>query len=46
MRNGIEARGAAMLDRVADVAAEAIAARHGDGQIAANISAHVITAVK
>jgi len=46
LRNEIEARDAAMLNSVTDAAAQAIAARYGEGQVAAKICAHVITAVK
>ena len=46
LRNEIEARDAAMLDRVTDAAAQEIAARYGESQVEAKICAHVITAVK
>jgi ubiquinone/menaquinone biosynthesis C-methylase UbiE len=44
LRNEIEARGAGKLEAATDYAAAAIAARHGSGEIAAKIQAHVIAA--
>jgi ubiquinone/menaquinone biosynthesis C-methylase UbiE len=44
LRNEIEARGADKLTAATDHAAAAIAKRHGNGEIAAKISAHVIMA--
>ncbi len=46
LRNEIEARDASRLDFVTDRAAEAIAARYGDGPVAAKIKAHVVTAAR
>ncbi|NNF80617.1 MAG: methyltransferase domain-containing protein [Rhizobiales bacterium] len=46
LRSEIEARGAGMLDHVTDLAAEAIAARWGQGPVSAKIQAHIITAAK
>jgi ubiquinone/menaquinone biosynthesis C-methylase UbiE len=45
LRNEIEARDANMLDFATDYAATKIANRHGNGEIAAKIQAHVIVAV-
>lgn len=45
LRNEIEARGAGGLEAATDCAASAIADRHGRGEIAAKIQAHVIMAV-
>jgi hypothetical protein len=45
LRNEIEARGAEKLEAATDYAASAIAARHGSGEIAAKIQAHVIVAM-
>lgn len=45
LRNEIEARGARELEAATDCAASAIADRHGRGEIAAKIQAHVIMAV-
>ncbi|WP_095081012.1 class I SAM-dependent methyltransferase [Mesorhizobium sophorae] len=45
LRNEIEARGAGELEAATDSAASAIADRHGRGEIAAKIQAHVIMAV-
>jgi ubiquinone/menaquinone biosynthesis C-methylase UbiE len=45
LRNEIEARGAGKLEAATDYAASAIAVRHGGGEVAAKIQAHVITAV-
>jgi ubiquinone/menaquinone biosynthesis C-methylase UbiE len=44
LRNEIEARDAGKLEAATDYAASAIAERHGVGEIAAKIQAHVITA--
>lgn len=46
MRNEIEARDAGLLDHVTDRAAEAIAARFGDGPVAGKIRSHVVVAVR
>ncbi|WP_457154903.1 class I SAM-dependent methyltransferase, partial [Mesorhizobium sp. P5_C1] len=45
LRNEIEARGVGELEAATDCAASAIADRHGRGEIAAKIQAHVIMAV-
>jgi ubiquinone/menaquinone biosynthesis C-methylase UbiE len=45
LRNEIEARGTGKLDRATEYAASLIAERHGSGEVAAKIQAHVITAV-
>jgi ubiquinone/menaquinone biosynthesis C-methylase UbiE len=45
LRNEIEARDAAKLEAATDYAASAIAHRHGSGEVAAKIQAHVIVAV-
>jgi ubiquinone/menaquinone biosynthesis C-methylase UbiE len=45
LRNEIEARGAEKLEAATDYAASAIAERHGSGEIAAKIQAHVIAAM-
>ena len=45
LRNEIEAKGAGQLDAATDHAASAIAERHGDGEVAAKIQAHVIMAM-
>ena len=45
LRNEIEARAAGELDAATDYAASAIAERHGSGEVAAKIQAHVIAAV-
>jgi ubiquinone/menaquinone biosynthesis C-methylase UbiE len=45
LRNEIEAREAGKLDAATDYAEAAIADRHGDGEVAAKIQAHVIVAV-
>ena len=45
LRNEIEARAAGKLDAATDYAASAIADRHGNGEVAAKIQAHVIVAV-
>lgn len=44
LRNEIEARDAGKLEAATDYAASAIAARHGDGAVAAKIQAHVVVA--
>lgn len=44
LRNEIEARGADKLAAATEHAAAAIAKRHGTGEVAAKISAHVVTA--
>ena len=45
LRNEIEARDAGKLDAATDHAASAIAERHGSGEVAAKIQAHIIVAV-
>jgi ubiquinone/menaquinone biosynthesis C-methylase UbiE len=45
LRNEIEARDAGKLEAATDYAASAIANRHGSGEVAAKIQAHVIVAV-
>jgi ubiquinone/menaquinone biosynthesis C-methylase UbiE len=45
LRNEIEARDAGRLEEVTDYAASRISDRHGTGQIAAKIQAHVVMAV-
>jgi ubiquinone/menaquinone biosynthesis C-methylase UbiE len=45
LRNEIEARDAGQLDAATDYATSAIADRHGSGEVAAKIQAHVIMAV-
>ena len=45
LRSEIEARAPGTLDAATDAAAAAIAARHGSGEVAAKIQAHVIAAV-
>jgi hypothetical protein len=45
LRNEIEARAAGKLEAATDYAAAAIADRHGNGEVAAKIQAHVIVAV-
>jgi SAM-dependent methyltransferase len=45
LRNEIEARDAGKLEAATDYAASAIADRHGSGEVAAKIQAHVIVAV-
>ncbi|TPI29073.1 class I SAM-dependent methyltransferase [Mesorhizobium sp. B3-2-1] len=45
LRSEIEARDAGKLDAATDYAASAIADRHGSGEVAAKIQAHVIMAV-
>jgi len=44
LRNEIEARDAQKLEAATDHAAAAIADRHGRGEVAAKIQAHVIVA--
>ncbi len=44
LRNEIEARDAGQLDAATDYATSAIADRHGNGEVAAKIQAHVIVA--
>ena len=44
LRNEIEARDAAKLEAATDYAEAAIAERHGSGEVAAKIQAHVIVA--
>lgn len=44
LRNEIEARGADKLEAATDHAATAIASKHGNGEVAAKIQAHVILA--
>ena len=44
LRNEIEARGADSLEAATDHAASAIANRHGSGEVAAKIQAHIIVA--
>ena len=45
LRNEIEARATGKLEAATDYAASAIADRHGSGEVAAKIQAHVIAAV-
>jgi hypothetical protein len=45
LRNEIEARDAGKLKAATDYAESAIADRHGNGEVAAKIQAHVIVAV-
>jgi ubiquinone/menaquinone biosynthesis C-methylase UbiE len=45
LRNEIEARDAGKLEGATDYAASAIADRHGSGEVAAKIQAHIIAAV-
>src|SRR5262245_29939792 len=45
LRNEIEAREAGKLEAATDYAASAIAGRHGNGEVAAKIQAHVILAM-
>jgi ubiquinone/menaquinone biosynthesis C-methylase UbiE len=45
LRNEIEARDAEKLEAATDYAASAIANRHGSGEVAAKIQAHIIVAV-
>ena len=44
LRNEIEARGAEKLEAATDHAAAAIARKHGSGEVAAKIQAHVVLA--
>ena len=44
LRNEIEARGADKLEAATEHAASAIARKHGNGEVAAKIQAHVILA--
>jgi ubiquinone/menaquinone biosynthesis C-methylase UbiE len=44
LRNEIEARGASNLEAATDYAASKIASRHGTGEVAAKIQAHIIVA--
>jgi ubiquinone/menaquinone biosynthesis C-methylase UbiE len=44
LRNEIEARDTGKLEAATDYAASAIAARHGNGEVAAKIQAHIIVA--
>jgi SAM-dependent methyltransferase len=44
LRNEIEARAAGGLEAATDYAASAIAQRHGSGEVAAKIQAHIIVA--
>lgn len=46
LRNEIEARGAEMLEAATDCAASAIADKHGSGEVAAKIQAHVVVALR
>jgi len=46
LRNEIEARDAGQLQLVMERASQAIAARHGEGPVAAKIQAHVISAAR
>ena len=45
LRSEIEARDAGKLEAATDYAASAIAERHGSGEVAAKIQAHVIMAM-
>jgi ubiquinone/menaquinone biosynthesis C-methylase UbiE len=45
LRNEIEARDAGKLEAATDYAASRIASRHGSGEVAAKIQAHIIVAV-
>jgi ubiquinone/menaquinone biosynthesis C-methylase UbiE len=45
LRDEIEARDAGKLEAATDYAASAIAEKHGDGEVAAKIQAHIIAAV-
>jgi ubiquinone/menaquinone biosynthesis C-methylase UbiE len=45
LRNEIEARDAGKLEAATDYAASKIASRHGSGEVAAKIQAHIIVAV-
>lgn len=44
LRNEIEARDASLLERATDLAAEAIARRHGEGPVSGKIQAHGVVA--
>ena len=44
LKNEIESRDAASLERVTNAAAQAIAARFGDGEVRSKIRGHVIEA--
>ena len=44
LRSEIEARGPGTLDAATDFVAAQLAARHGDGEVAAKIQAHVVLA--
>jgi hypothetical protein len=44
LRNEIEARDASLLQFATDRATQAIASRHGEGQVSGKIQAHVIVA--
>ena len=46
LRSEIEARDAGMLETATDYAASAIAHKHGNGEVAAKIQAHVIVAAR
>jgi len=46
LRNEIEERNAELLDRVTDNAADAIAARFGNGSVTGKIRGHIITATR
>ena len=46
LRNEIETRDASLLDHVTDRAAEAIAARFGNGQVAGKIRGHIVAAAR
>jgi len=46
LRNEIEQRDASLLEHVTDRAANAIAERYGEGEVAAKMRAHIITATK
>jgi ubiquinone/menaquinone biosynthesis C-methylase UbiE len=45
LRNEIEARAAGMLEEATNYAESAIAGRHGGGEVAAKIQAHIVVAV-
>ena len=45
LRNEIEARDAGKLEAATDYAASKIASRHGSGEVATKIQAHIIVAV-
>ena len=46
LRNEIESRDPSLLEQVTDRASEAIAARFGDGPVAAKIRAHIVVAAR